>query len=135
MKYIEKLEYINRTKQRAIYSFKFKFCNKIFSNHNTAAKHISACLKAHSNQESQRTLANFGITQPVPPPNQTTEDNPSEEETFHTTLNKFDVALVELIADNNIPYTSLSPDSWENFLYVFSPDFQIPNKATLRKIF
>ena len=43
-------------------------------------------------------------------------------------------ALVELIADMNIPYTQLESTTWENFIHTLNPGFKIPNKDKFREI-
>ena len=43
-------------------------------------------------------------------------------------------ALVELIADMNIPYTQLESTTWENFIHTLNPGFKIPKKDKFREI-
>ena len=43
-------------------------------------------------------------------------------------------ALIELIAEMNIPYTQLESPAWENFIHTLNPGFIIPMKDFLRNL-
>ena len=38
-------------------------------------------------------------------------------------------AIIELIAERNIPYTQVELDAWENFIHMLNPGFVIPSKT------
>jgi hypothetical protein len=51
-----------------------------------------------------------------------------------TTLSPEHSRLVELIADNNIPFTQLESPAWAGFIHILNKDFVIPPRDQLRSL-
>ena len=137
-KYWQKLEYVLTNKKgKHIHKFKCTICNKIYTNHNNANTHVCNCLKAHKMQSDQSTLSSFGIGTSTPsqqPQYQSElieESNTTEEPIC---MSQRDIALIELIADANIPYTQINTQPWLDFIHTFCPDYKVPSGEMLRKM-
>ena len=127
-------------KGKHVHAFRCLICGRTYTNHNNANAHVCACLKQRTTESAQSTLAAYGIGTPVPSsqPQQSLEQASSQEGTARKEepiqMSKRDVALVELIADANIPYTQINTQPWLDFLSVFSPDYEVPSNETIRKM-
>ena len=54
----------------------------------------------------------------------------------NSSISKKCKALIELIAEQKIPFTQLEKGApWENFIHTLNPGFVIPMKDQLRKLF
>ena len=49
-------------------------------------------------------------------------------------ISKEHQCLIALIADLNIPYTQLEAPTWEKFIHILNPNFEIPHKDKLREL-
>lgn len=122
-------------KGNAVFAYRCNICKGEFTNSNNACTHVRACRLNHANAMNQRAfpiLRAFGITpsqlpmEAVFPPHIDARSEPGAQ------LSHEHKALIELIADMNIPYTQLESPTWERFIHSLSPGFKIPKKDSLR---
>ena len=135
--YWTRLEYVStNNKGNSVYKFKCNICGHIYNNHNNAASHVSSCLKKQKQLAGQTNLSSFGIG--APPHTSPSDDviqlqsQDDHEETVHFNCSPIDKALITLIADTNIPYTTINSTPWLEFLNTLNPNYQPPSKDKLR---
>ena len=132
--YYQKLDFVSLTRKgKKIYRFKCLICNHVFSNHNNAASHISRCLKNHAKAHNQTKLNAYGIGEDAddnqPPP----VEEPPQVINSCKPLGPVDKALIELIAECNIPYTQVNTDPWVTFIHALNPTYNVPSNENLRE--
>ena len=123
-------------KGKAVYSFKCHVCGNTYINSNNAAAHCALCLKRKIHAQNQRGYPILEAFHLVP------EDVPEEvvtpmkisPKTIDQKLSMEHAALMDLIADMNIPYTQLNSKSWEGFIHTLNPGFKIPSSDKLRSL-
>ena len=132
--YWEKLDLVSMSKKgKPIYKFRCLLCNHTFINQNNAASHVARCLRCHQQEQKQTKLHTFGIGSD-PPQHSESFVHQKEEDSHPLSMSPLDVALIELIADSNIPYTQLNSTPWVEFLRVFNPEYHIPSNQKLREM-
>lgn len=124
-------------KGKPVYGFRCHICGGKYKNYNNANAHVAACRRHQENAIHQRAfpiLKALGITpdqlplEAVLPPQVKPHPEPG------ASLSHEHQALVELIADLNIPYTQIEAPSWVNFVHALNPGVKLPKKDTLRRM-
>lgn len=124
---------------RKIFSYQCKLCKSIFKNHKNASKHVSNC-KGPGNATPKSQMTIVEMFQNQPPNAEKNKEQPIDVEKIgdsiidENTFTPFIVTLMNLVAECDIPYTSLVKPAWQEFLQVLCPSIQIPCVATLKSI-
>ena len=124
-------------KGKPVYSYKCNICNNKYINTNNAAAHCRECLKRKENAQAQRgfpILEAFHITPEKVPEDAVTPVKITPRPFPDAPISMEHSALIELIADMNIPYTQLNSMSWEAFIHSLNPGFKIPSSEKLRDL-
>lgn len=124
-------------KGKPIYGFRCHICNHNYSNSNNAAAHCSSCLKRMENTKQQRAFPILEALHINPPnlPEEAVEPVTVKSRTSPGgPLSLEHKALVELIADMNIPYSQIESPTWEAFIHSLNPGIKIPKKDKLHDI-
>lgn len=138
--YWTQLELDHVTKKgRNVYKFKCNICGCTYKNSSNAAAHCENCLKKHNHAKKYRYLTiikAFGLEEGDEVPEDAIEplEIQPRKNDCSGVISKEHRALIELIAEENIPYTQIESDSWENFIHMLNPGFVIPSKTLLRKL-
>ena len=135
--YWEKLQYVKTNKKgKHVHKFRCLICQKIFTNHNNATSHVASCLKNHKEIESQTTLSSYGIgAPPIAEVTQQIDSSITEHEPDQPVIISREIsALIELIAEANIPYTQIANEAWVNFVHILNPNVELPSTDVLRNL-
>lgn len=123
---------------RKVYNYKCNICGGTYKNASNAADHCQRCLKKHEHVKKNymTVIQAFGLNEGDEVPNEVVEPKviTPRKNGSDSSISKDHKALIELIAEHNIPFTQLESDSWENFIHTLNPGFVIPMKDQLRKL-
>ena len=122
-------------KGKPVYAFKCHICGGKYTNYNNASAHVKACKLNHENHLHQRSFPiykPFGIIPEHIPIEAVTPVKIKPHSEPGAPISHEFKALIELIADMNIPYTQIDSPSWENFIHSLNPGVKVPKKDRIR---
>ena len=124
---------------RKVYNFKCNICGGIYKNSSNTAFHCQNCLKKreHAKKHSYMNIIKaFGLVDGDEVPIEAVEPEtiPPRKNNAAKSISKEHKSLIELFAEENIPFTQIETPAWENFIHTLKPGFIIPMKDQLRNL-